>query len=303
MLPSPPISSSPLPPIAPVPPRPVSTINSPKVAARPWTPRIKAGQIVTFSISLDGLCELFLDNPALVGALRRMRFNKYLGVVHDASIYDPLGAVADGLHRFSRPPPEDLSVTLIGPGPTPGLPAAGIPIANNTSIASRISSGSDSSLRLSTPTALPFNPAFAYIHKPIRLISHDVHSSQAPSDNLGSGLCTGSQIRLADAVWHAAGSWEASAPTSVMDVSLDNPTALANVNVLVDVYADIDLSISYAHPSCLQEELAEIQKTIAQFYCPPCTSSATSLSVDEETTNQAQALHAPTNASNEPGAV
>ncbi|KAG9051666.1 hypothetical protein FS837_000054 [Tulasnella sp. UAMH 9824] len=226
------------------------------MTTRQWAPQIKAGQIIAFSVSLDGLCELFLDNPALIGNLRRMQFNKYLGVVHEASIYDPLGVVQDGLHRFSRPPPEDIKVTLIGPGPTPELPAVGIPI-NSTS---QIRSNSSSSLQLLEPITLPFSPAFASIHKPIRLISHGVHASTRRSDDRGSSLTPDSQTSLADAVWQKEGSWEASEPTNGNNASLDNPAALNNINVLVDVWTEIDQSCSFADPSCLQGELAQIQQ-------------------------------------------
>ncbi|KAG8930264.1 hypothetical protein FRC01_003005 [Tulasnella sp. 417] len=269
------------------------------MATRQWTPQVRAGQIIAFSVSLDGLCELFLDNPALVGNLRRLQFNKYLGVVHDASIYDPLGVVQDGLHRFSRPPPEDIEVTLIGAGPTPELPAVGIPI---NSMTPQIRSSSSSSLQTLEPTALPFNPAFAHIHKPIRLISHDVYASTGRSDDRGSCLSPDSQTRLADAVWQTEGSWEASAPTNGNNATLDNPAALTNINVLVDVWTEIDQSCSFADPSCLQSELAQIQQTIARFYCPPCdTPASESLSTSEEPTQPTATPSAPS--SGEPGTI
>lgn len=269
-------------------------INPNKSTARQWRPQIKAGQIIAFSISLDGLCELFLDNPALVGNLRRMQCNKYLGIVHESSIYDPLEVVQDGLHRFSRPPPEDIKVTLIGPGPTPEFPAVGIPI-NSTS--SQINSSNPSSLRLAEPITLPFTPAFAYIHKPIRLISHDVRASIGRSDDRGSSLSADSQTRLADAVWQTAGSWEASAPTTCIESSLEKPSALANINVLVDVCTEIDQDCAFADPSCLQNEIANIQQTITRFYCPPCSvSSSVDPSVDEEPAHQTTAPETPSQA-------
>lgn len=300
MLPSPPASPIALPPpVAPLPQRSLSTTNPNKTSTRQWMAQIEAGQIIAFSVSLEGLCELFLDNPVLVGNLRRMQFNKYLGVVHEASIYDPLGVVQDGLHRFSRPPPEDITVTLIGPGPTPEFPAAGIPINSTTS---QIRSSGSSSLQLLEPITLPFSPAFASIHKPIRLISHDVHASIARSDNRGSNLTPDSQRRLADAVWQTEGSWEGSAPTNGNNASLDNPAALTNINVLVDVWTEIDQSCSFADPSRLHTELAQIQQTIARFYCPPCnTPSSEGLSTNEEPAHPATAPSTPP--SGEPGTM
>ena len=80
----------------------------------PLTPQLQPGMLVAFSLSSDGLSELFMEHLQVSGKLRNMPFKKYLGVVLDTSVYDPLGVVKDGLHQFSRPPPENVRIAMIG---------------------------------------------------------------------------------------------------------------------------------------------------------------------------------------------
>lgn len=86
-------------------------------------PQLQRGMLVAFSLSSDGLSELFMDHLQVSGKLRNTRFKRYLGVVLDTSVYDPLGVVKSGLHRFSRPPPEDIRLAVIGPSSSPAYPS------------------------------------------------------------------------------------------------------------------------------------------------------------------------------------